>query len=312
MSPFGLPSAGYPASARWHVFRSRRSAAFTLLEVLVATAVLALMMTFLFNLLGSSAKLWETGNKKIEAAQAARVGLNIIAKDLKNAFAGNMTSYTSTGTPVINISPFLAQDAPRASDVVDLSGGAENAAGSQQLFGVLSSGDSDQPYKEFGYLCVFMSEDDGARSMIGNRYYLVRKLANGTADKGNFFLRAATDSWAEDSTDFSPVVDNCIRLKLEYYGNQSDPTETPDWTTPSGSWTPRDRLPLGVLVTISALDSKTAEKIAILSNLSPLSADNITRGLNAASGNGTATNDIQRLISQGSVTMSRFIPFNSN
>jgi hypothetical protein len=21
MSPFGLPSAGYPASARWHVFR---------------------------------------------------------------------------------------------------------------------------------------------------------------------------------------------------------------------------------------------------------------------------------------------------
>ena len=81
------------------------SAAFTLLEVLVATAVLALMMAFLFNLLGSSAKLWEIGNKKMEAAQAARVGLNFMASDLKNAFAGNMTSFTSTGNSTYNITP---------------------------------------------------------------------------------------------------------------------------------------------------------------------------------------------------------------
>jgi type II secretory pathway pseudopilin PulG len=310
MSPFGLPSAGYPASARWHVFRSRRSEAFTLLEVLVATAVLALMMTFLFNLLGSSAKIWEIGNKKIEAAQAARIGLNIIAKDLKNAFAGNMTSYTTNGTAMYNIAPFMALGNNTTTTMgLSATSSPSNAAGSQQIAGVTLSNNSSIPYNEFGYMAVFLNNPDGADPMKGDRFYLVKQVDNVTSTGGNFYFRGnATDSWQNSSTEYYPIVDNCIRLKLEYYGNSTSPTGTPGW---SSTWTPQDRLPLGVLVTISALDSKTAEKIAAVSNLSPLLADDITAGLNAASGNGTATNDIQRLISLGSVTMRRFIPFNS-
>jgi type II secretory pathway pseudopilin PulG len=315
MSPFGLPSAGYPASARWHVFRSRRSAAFTLLEVLVATAVLALMMTFLFNLLGSSAKIWEIGNKKIEAAQAARVGLNIMATDLKNAFAGNMTSYTTDGTAMYNIAPFMALG-NTTTTTMGLGGGSVSANGSQQIAGVTLTNNSSIPYNEFGYMAVFLDEKDGRDPMIGDRYYLVKKLADVSTGKsgGDFYFRNTPPdlTWQNTSTVWSPIIDNCIRLKLEYYGNPTSPTGTPGWSSTWNPTNPTDRLPLGVLVTISVLDSKTAEKIAILSNLSPLSADNITAGLNAASGNGTTSGDIQRLISQGSVTMSRFIPFNAN
>jgi prepilin-type N-terminal cleavage/methylation domain-containing protein len=286
------------------------SSAFTLLEVLVATAVLALMMTFLFNLLGSSAKLWETGNKKIEAAQAARVGLNIMAKDLKNAFAGNMTSYTTNGTAMYNIAPFMALGNNTTTTMgLGATSSPSNAAGSQQIAGVTLTNNSSVPYNEFSFLAVFLNSANGTASMIGDRFYLVQLLDDITSTGGNFYFRGnATNTWQDSSTAFYPIVDNCIRLKLEYYGNPTSPTGTPDW---SSTWSPQDRLPLGVLVTISALDSKTAEKIAILSNLSPLSAADITAGLNAASGNGTASNDIQRLISQGSVTMSRFIPFNS-
>jgi hypothetical protein len=288
--------------------------------------VLALMMTFLFNLLGSSAKLWETGNKKIEAAQAARVGLNIIAKDLKNAFAGNMTSYTTNGTAMYNIAPFKAfgNSTTTAMGLEDSVCNGINADGSQQIAGVTLTNNSSIPFNAFGFIAVFVDKLDGAYGMIGDRYYLAKKLdsISGNGSGGQFYFRNSPPdtSWYEDitkKTEIYPIVDNCIRLKLEYYGDENlgdenDPNYSPEWT---GTWSPTnptDRLPLGVLVTISVIDSKTAEKIAILSNLSPLSADNITRGLNAASGNGTASNDIQRLISQGSVTMSRFIPLNSN
>ena len=290
-------------------FSLRSRSAFTLLEVLVATAVLALMLSFLFNLLGSSSKLWEIGNKKIEAAQAARVGLNIMSNDLKNAFAGNMTSYSSNGTSIQNIAPFVAIESPTNAIDIPAVGNAENANGSAQLFGVISSGDTTEPFKEFGYLCVYIGNKDGTNPMAGYRYYLVRKLANGSSNNGDFFLKASDSAWASTSTAFSPIIDNCIRMKLEYYGNTTSAIGAPDWTT---NWTPTDRLPLGVLVTLSVLDSKTAIKIAAVSNNSALSDADITAGIKAASGNGSTSNDIQRLISQGVVTMSRFIPLNPN
>lgn len=293
-------------------FSLRSRSAFTLLEILVATAVLALMLSFLFNLLGASSQLWEIGNKKIEAAQAARIGLNIMANDLKNAFAGNMTSYSSNGTAFYNIAPFKALDNSTTS-TMGLGGNSVSANGSQQIAGVTLTSNSSVPYNEFGYMAVFIDDKNGANPMIGDRYYLVKKLdsisENGTG--GQFFFRNTSpdDDWYENSTVFYPIVDNCIRMKLEYYGNMTLATGNPDWTT---TWTPTDRLPLGVLVTISVLDSKTAQKIAAVSNNSPLSDTDITAGIIAASGNGSTSNDIQRLISQGVITIRRFIPLNPN
>jgi type II secretory pathway pseudopilin PulG len=316
MSPFGLPSAGYPASARWHVFRSRRSAAFTLLEVLVATAVLALMMTFLFNLLGSSAKIWEIGNKKIEAAQAARVGLNIIANDLKNAFAGNMTSYTSTGNSTYNIAPFLGLSGVNLTVQGDLNGDASNANGSDQLFGIRLTTDTSNPFEQFGYQCVFITKSGGFDNMRDNRYYLVSQN-----NSDNFYFRnSSSNSTTWYSSNYStnyPIIDNCIRLKFSYYGNQTSLSDqitangTRSFTT-NGTWSANAttaHLPLGVLVTISILDSKTAEKIAAIKGTSALIQQEIDNGLSTSPSN-TLT-PVERLISQGSVTMSRFIPFNS-
>jgi hypothetical protein len=267
------------------------------------------MMTFLFNLLGSSAKLWETGNKKIEAAQAARVGLNIMAADLKNAFAGNMTSYTTNGTAIQNIAPFYAVDSPSNAIDVAAAGQPVNTDGSQQVFGVLSSSDSSLPYKEFGFLCVFLKNKDGTDPMIGHRYYLLRKLSNTGSSSADFFLRTAGTDWAgtTSTSGFNPIIDNCIRLKLAYFGNTSSATGTPTWTT---AWSPQVRLPLGVLVTISVLDSKTAEKIAAINAGTPLTDLQISNGLSSSPPSNLTT--VERLISQGSVTMSRFIPFNSN
>jgi prepilin-type N-terminal cleavage/methylation domain-containing protein len=293
--------------------------AFTLLEVLVATAILALMMAFLFNLLGSSAKLWEVGNKRIEAAQAARVGLNIMASDLKNAFAGNMTSFTSTGNATYNIAPFLGVDSSDTSVTGALSGNAKLAEGSDKLFGVRLTSNPANTYDQFGYQCVFIDDEDGFENMRGYRYYLVSQNNDDEFYFRNSNATSSTNWYSGNSTEY-PIIDNCIRVKFSYYGNQTSLTDqiTANGTrsfTSNGTWSANAttaHLPLGVLVTLSVIDSKTAEKIAAISNNSSLSDADITAGLNAASGNGTTSNDIQRLISQGSVTMSRFIPFNSN
>jgi hypothetical protein len=275
------------------------------------------MMTFLFNLLGSSAKIWEIGNKKIEAAQAARVGLNIIANDLKNAFAGNMTSYSSNGSTFYNIAPLIGVDSSNSAITGTLTGDASVALGSDQIFGVRLTSDSSNPYEQFGYQCVYVTKTNGFDNMRDKRYYLVSQ----NNPDAFYFRNSSSNSstWYNNSASSQnyPIIDNCIRLKFSYYGNQTSLSDqitangTRSFTT-NGTWSANQttaHLPLGVLVTISVLDSKTAEKIAAIKGVSALTSDEINNGLtNPPPSNLSAA---ERLIAQGSVTMSRFIPFNS-
>lgn len=307
--------------------RTDSTAAFTLLEILVALAILAIMMTLLFTMVSSGAKLWETGNKRIEATQAARMGLNTIERDLRQAFAGNVTTYKSDGTALQNSVPFEAIDNPQATLGLDR-GNPSNAGGSQQLRAVVSTGDPDDPYREIGLMCIHTGEDDNA--LEKGRYHLVLKFLPGTPpegedemDYGGFFLQgpgAGSPPVGQDKN-FLPLIDNCIRLTFRYYGieapqNPDDPDYDPDdeannpaWRS---GWSPNNRLPLGVLVTLTVLDSRTADKLQAATDGAPLSETDITAGIDAAQGRGKAAEGIQRLIAQGSVTMSRFIPLNRN
>jgi prepilin-type N-terminal cleavage/methylation domain-containing protein len=303
-----LPSADSTAPRA-----SRRSAltvfsrrAFTLLEVLVATAVLALMMAFLFNLIGSSAKLWEIGNKKIEAAQAARVGLNIMATDLKNAFAGNMTAYSSNGSPLQNYANYFATDSP--PNTIGL-GNAATSNGSHQIRFIASTSDPSDPLNEIGYQCVYMTGNNSI-GMTPNRSFLVRKRV--TSSSAPIFIRTtgaaptspdwvpARGGWDPNSgswQSYQPIIENCIGLEFIYAyrkGNSVDWTTDPNKDPTANNYSD---FPLGVLVKVKVIDSRTAEKIAQLSSSDPAASSDA---------------NVQRLISQGSVTMSRFIPLNSN
>ena len=291
----------------------RASSAFTLLEVLVATAVLAMMLAFLFNLMGATSKLWEVGNKKMEAAQAARVGLSIISKDLKNAFAGNMTTYNGTGGPRLNYACFLAYDSP--PNTLNLAG-SSTVNGTHQLRAIVLTQNPDKPFDEIGLQCVYMTANHPSGMSI-NKSYLARKKVD--YDTGRFYLTnnnttsLTASSWPFNTgtwSNFAPIVDNCIGLTFNYAyrnGNSIAWTTSPNQTPTANNFT---SLPLGVLVTITVLDSKTAEKIAAIKGNSPLTGLEITNGLSSSPPSNLTP--VERLISQGSVTMSRFIPFNRN
>jgi prepilin-type N-terminal cleavage/methylation domain-containing protein len=278
---------------------------FTLIELLVAMSILAMMVGFMFSMLSGSMMAFESGNKRIEAAQIARVGLNIIANDLRRALAAQRISYTSNGTQITNIVPFVAVESPAGA--IDLGGGALNADGSQQLFGVLATGKTEQPFEEFGYICAYLPSDDGT-NMAGNRYYLVRKSS--TSDNADFYLRGnATATFAANSQAFSPVVENCIRLELLY--PQTNAAGEID--TASGafgftrSWASQTNLPPGVLVSIWVLDSKTATKLAAINSGALTDAQ-----IGSITNNSAPLNSTEKLLRQGVVRMQRFIPLNKN
>ena len=278
---------------------------FTLVELLVATAILAMMVGLMFSMLSGSMLAFESGNKRIEAAQIARVGLNIIANDLRRAIADQQISYTSNGTRIVNTIPFLAVDTPATTDTIDLEGAPVNAEGSQQLFGVLATGKTNQPFEEFGYICAYLGTDDETHNLAGKRYYLVRKSS--TTTEADFYLQGnATTNFAGGSDAFSPIVENCIRLELSYpQTNAAGDIDTAFGF--STVWTSKSRLPAGVLVSIWVLDSKTATKLAAI-NSGPLTALQIGSITNTAD----PTDATERLLKQGTVRMQRFIPLNKN
>ena len=302
--------------SRTHLIRFLRG--FSLLELLVAMAILSMLMTMMFSLLGGTISLWEIGNKRIEAAQTARVGLNIIANDLRRAISDQQISYSANGTAITNTIPFWATN--NATTVIDLAGSAVNAAGSGQLFGVLATGKTNQPFEEFGYLCAYLATDDGT-NMAGNKYYLVRKSSTGT--KANFYLQGnATTNFATNSDVLVPVIDNCVRIDFSYYSANCTASTTnyafaSSWTnylfeSPSAAVragnatiTSYEQLN-GILVSVWVLDSKTADKIAAINPSKALTSTQIDSITNAT----PSTDPVGRLLQRGSVRMRRFIPLN--
>ena len=282
---------------------------FTLVELLVATAILAMMVGLMFSMLSGSMLAFESGNKRIEAAQIARVGLNIIANDLRRAIADQQISYTSNGTRIVNTIPFLAVDTPATTDTIDLEGAPVNAEGSQQLFGVLATGKTNQPFEEFGYICAYLGTDDETHNLAGKRYYLVRKSS--TTTEADFYLQGnATTNFAGGSDAFSPIVENCIRLELSYPKTTSTGEIEIDSSRQfvfTKKWASQTNLPPGVLVSIWVLDSKTATKLAAI-NSGPLTVLQIGSITNTAD----PTDATERLLKQGTVRMQRFIPLNKN
>jgi len=283
---------------------------FTLLEMLTAIGVLSLMMVFMFNIVGQTVRSWESGSRRMESAQAARIGMNLLASELRYAFAGVVTNNGTDGTSSFtNVVPFVA--------VTDLPG--EKAAlsplpGSQSLFFVSTSAphdNGDAAFAEVGYMPVFVSDTNGVYDMAGSRYYLVRHGSSAGSDSTtlkaryqDFYYRNTSEltSWTENKATVgnrTPIVDNCIRMTLQFASNNAGSVS---W---SSNWPSQTNLPLGVLVTILVLDSKSAARLEQIQGAKLLAGSDID---SATNNDGGATNPVARILREGTTVMRRFVP----
>ena len=220
---------------RTHLVRFLRG--FSLLELLVAMAILSMLMTMMFSLLGGTISLWELGNKRIEAAQTARVGLNIIANDLRRAISDQQISYTTTGGNKTSTIPFLAA--------------------SNSLYGILATGKTNQPFEEFGYACTNNAASNSV--MMTNRYYLVRNYSgtnSGTNSGSDFYSTNVVAGFEGTFESQFPIIENCIKLEFSYANTNSGAVVF------ANTWASQTNLPAGVLVSVWVLDSRAAEKFS--------------------------------------------------
>jgi prepilin-type N-terminal cleavage/methylation domain-containing protein len=285
--------------------------AFTLLEMLVAMAVVGLMMAFMFNMVAQAIRTWEVGGRRMEGAQAARVGMNYIAQELQFAMAGVRSA---PGNPTPNILNTITFVAIRNATAIP-GGSSPNlvaSAGSDQLFFVApvgAVGSDRNPFGEVGYMNLF-ARSTGAYHMTGQRYYLVRHgfIAGGTnIDYSDFYNRGIntniSTNWINTPTvgneNRTPIVDNCIQLKFEYAVKKSD-----GGFNMTNSWTNRTNLPLGVLVTMRVLDTKSANRIAALRGDNPLTVQQLESLTNGQ----PSTDPVVGILREGTTTLRRFVP----
>ena len=102
---------------------SKKSPAFSLLELLVAVSVLSILLVILLNIVQGATNLWRTSENKVEAYREARAALQVISSDLRNTLASTNTNFFRTdltNTPnlgFLTTLPLSSQNASSLSDV---------------------------------------------------------------------------------------------------------------------------------------------------------------------------------------------------
>lgn len=286
--------------------------AFSLLEMMVAVAVLSIMMTFMFSLVAQATRAWEGGSRQIEVAQAARVTLDRMSKELQFAVAGSQPVVAGGGV-VTNTSPFYVNVNPAAVP------GETNTAlraptNSAQVFAVspvASPSAMNGPFTEVGYFCAHSVRSTGYHVLGPYLYYLIWHGPSETdtntgileplsdfyyrgSGGTNWFQTASTDRLVSSGNRMA-MVDNCYQMTFQFATN--DANGVLRFTT---NWLSRTSLPAGMLVTLKVMDKKTAAKIAQLKGSNALTAADLDTN---------TTTDAGRVLRAGTVQVSRFIPF---
>jgi len=71
----------------------KRRGAFTLIEVILATSILAFLLSVLYYVFWRSSSAWEKGNAHIRMHQSGRVCLDIMSREIKTAFISKGNPY---------------------------------------------------------------------------------------------------------------------------------------------------------------------------------------------------------------------------
>jgi GxxExxY protein len=78
------------------VILSKKSSAFSILELLVAVSVLSILLVVLLNIVQGATSLWRGSENKVEAYREARAALQLISSDLRNTLASTNTNFFRT------------------------------------------------------------------------------------------------------------------------------------------------------------------------------------------------------------------------
>jgi prepilin-type N-terminal cleavage/methylation domain-containing protein len=199
----------------------RRVTAFTLVELLAAIAILAILMSLIFGAYNQVARGWLAGEKRTESFQNVRLVLEMMGRELESAVA---SSNAVTGRKITFLSYANESVLPVSGSIPQL---AAVATPNDQLFFVTSTsetaGTANPDLAERGYFVVFAK--NFYQTMHPNRYYLIRHAANAGSD--GFDIFSNPNNWFE-TPGFStstkvPILENVLRLEFRFQAFDSNP-----------------------------------------------------------------------------------------
>lgn len=217
--------------------------AFTVLELLVAMTVFAILVVMLMGMVDSGTKLWRANENRVDSYREARAALGIISRDLSSALAGS------------NAGHFLIN-----SDAYPLLSNAEkntNSAGalfflSAQPAGAQEPGANKSDVCQVGYFLAYgntsmVPSGQGESSMNLYRYFL--------SSDATFALLTNSPVFPSGLTPTDPRVEllarNIQQFRIQALGTNGSP-HLPTAAAP---------LPPVVQVEIVALNQETAKKL---------------------------------------------------
>ena len=178
-----------------HPMHNKSLKAFTLIEVLVSTAILMVIVLVVTNLFDQASRNWNTGVDNAELNNAARAAIDLMTRELESAVAG----------PI---------DSDQLRDATDFMFNIENFG---QIIKFIS----------------MVQTPDGAnsrRAVRGVKYFLSPSLSNTLM---RAILTDAFDGYANTNMSFSggdPMAERVLDFYMEPFDDNGNPWNIP-WTT---------------------------------------------------------------------------------
>lgn len=183
--------------------------AFSVIEILVATAVLALLLVLTLQILSNTNTAIRTADRQIDAASQARAALDRFEADFNNSFLSH--GATALGLPASETTPpaigFLSRSRARDAD-------SGSPAWRDDLRGAAVIYRMDGSQLVRGTLRITFSKEDHAQQASGNPAGIFQTLADALENGGSGLL------WSTPGT-------GIVRFHLSYQLDNGEIVQTP-------------------------------------------------------------------------------------
>ncbi len=253
----------------------KASRAFTLLEMLVATAVLVTMLFVVFSVITQTTSVWKRSANKIEAFQSARAGFDLVTGNLSQATLNTYLDYNNATNPTgylrkSELKFFIGQNG--ASGLPGKSDTGQGVYFQAPVNFTQSTNYSglDSLLNTCGYYISFTTNASLPSHVAGKknpyRYRLMQLLV--PVESNSIYTASGNQWFTAFSSSPMPVADNVIALILRPQDPSADPPDissslTYDSTTGAtvtNQPVTANQLPPVVQVTMVAIDENSAAR----------------------------------------------------
>jgi prepilin-type N-terminal cleavage/methylation domain-containing protein len=262
--------------------------AFTLVELLAAMAVLAVLMAIIFGIFNQASKAWILAESRTENFQSARAALDLMCRELEGAMVGIRTNANGTRTRV-NIITFensgaaaIPTDSGTFTPTFATGYSSLNATPpNDAIFFITQAPDSKSSgsyidMAECGYFVGFSTATSANGGIPKGFYGLLRHYARSSSDASWDFFSSPNNWWSTEQAVKTPLLENVIRFELRYEyihhgaGITNGTSICENWNTITGGPDPAyvpdptTQLPRAFHLRLSVMDRRYAARAALL------------------------------------------------